>query len=344
MPSDAVLFRVVDLFFREQKSANDIAKELGISREAVYPLIAKARERDLVRLVPPQDKALATAIASKFGLDAKHVTVVNTGDTVVQQGVRDLRSEYVAAKAADIALELIKEIGRTRDPVTLGLGPGRATLDFSKHLCLLLRSEPKVPKLRLVAISSGCPADTPEYASTSFFNLFPQEVVAASVGLFSETLVTQREFEKIRRDGRPGVGEAFAVKDEIDVVATAMGATCDEHDLLRQLILRSSDAKKRHSLIDGEWVGNVQYRSYSKKGPILQRADDLRAVTLFELSDFADWATRRGKHVILMARTCGLCGKTKAQALQPLLSVKSLKVWSELVTDVRTVRELVAAT
>ena len=115
-------------------------------------------------------------------------------------------------------------------------------------------------KLKLVAISAGCPADSPEYASTSFFNLFPPHLLERQVGLFAERLAPVKTFEGIRQ--RAGVKEAFAARDNIDV------------------------------------------------------------------------------HMILIARQCGVCGRTPAEALQPLLNNANLRVFSTLVLDAATAREL----
>ena len=65
-----------------------------------------------------------------------------------------------------------------------------------------------------------------------------------------------------------------------------------------------------------------------------------RAVTLFELEDLARVAGQKNKHVILIARQCGICGRTRAEALQPLLANPGLKVFSTLVMDAATAREL----
>jgi hypothetical protein len=49
---------------------------------------------------------------------------------------------------------------------------------------------------------------------------------------------------------------------------------------------------------------------------------------------------RDGKHVILIARQCGNCGLTRARALLPLLQNPALKVWSHIVMDIATAKEL----
>jgi hypothetical protein len=68
----------------------------------------------------------------------------------------------------------------------------------------------------------------------------------------------------------------------------------------------------------------------------------LRAVTLYEPEDLARITGQKNKHVILIARQCGICRRTRAQTLRPLLTNPSLKVFSTLVMDAATAKELLA--
>ena len=68
----------------------------------------------------------------------------------------------------------------------------------------------------------------------------------------------------------------------------------------------------------------------------------MRAVTLFELEDFVRMADSKNKHVVLIARQCGVCGRTRAAALRPLLTTPRLRVWSDLVMDEATARDLLS--
>ena len=224
---DDLLFRIVALFF-QKKTVRQIAGELGLNRESVYPLLARARDRGFVQLVPPVEEAKAEAVATKFRCPPGSIRVVNVGDKRF--------GKHVAASAAELVLGVIEEVGQAKGkdrPVGLGLGPGRVTLDLSRCLNELLQSNPGATKLKLFAISAGGPAESPQYAPTSFFNLFPEDRVVGQVGLFAETLVPAQDFKDIKR--RPGVSEAFDARDEIDVVVTAMGDIDDEHDLLTGL-------------------------------------------------------------------------------------------------------------
>ena len=88
------------------------------------------------------------------------------------------------------------------------------------------------------------------------------------------------------------------------------------------------------------WLGNVQYRPFTAKGPAPEAPQELRAVTVFELKDLVDLAANPEKEVILMARQCGVCARAHAGALSALLSNPSLKVFSRLVLDAATARGL----
>ena len=327
--SDEVLFKIVDLFFRQKMTVQQIARSVGLSRQAIYPLLAKARDRGFIALNPPVAQERANQIIRKFKCPAGSITVVNVSDQRM--------AEHVAAAAAARVLVLIKTLGESGlETVGLGLGPGRATLDFSRHLASLLPTHASLPKLKLFAISAGGPATTPEYASTSFFNLYPRDAISESVGFFAETLVPSSDLKNIRE--RPGVREAFEQKDEIGIVVTAMGDIEDEHDLLRVFLQKSRVDVL--ALQRSGWVGNVQYRPFTKAAPVLERDKELRAVTLFELDEFVQLAKTKNRHVVLIARQCASCGRNRAKAIHPLLRSPALKVWSEIVMDLSTANEL----
>lgn len=87
----------------------------------------------------------------------------------------------------------------------------------------------------------------------------------------------------------------------------------------------------------------MQYRPYTHDDYAVEGRDDYRAATLFELDNFYTMAREKKRDVVLIARQCGVCGKSRARALRPLLPVPKLKVWSKLVLDVATARDLLSA-
>jgi DNA-binding transcriptional regulator LsrR (DeoR family) len=340
---DAVVFRIAQLFLGERSAgispsaiAEQVTREFhrqpALTREAIYPLIGEAVRRGFLKLVPPVNQQLADRVSERFpSLGTSILRVVETA------GPHD--NAKVAAIAAEVAMGHLAEIVKAKKSplVGVGLGPGRATLDFCRTFSSLLAGYPEPVKLNLVAISAGCPAKEPEYASTSFFNLFPAHVVASKVGLFAETLVPVEMFEQIK--GRAGVSEAFAARESIDLVVTSMGDVRDEHDLLCTFLQQSSK-RDFARLLRRKCIGNVQYRPYTATGPMKEDPGELRAVTLYELEDLVRIAGQKNKHVVLIARQCGMCKRTRAEALRPLLTNPNLKVFSTLVMDAATAKEL----
>ena len=321
-------FLVADLFFRRRKKVSEIAAELGISRESIYPTLQRLRDTNKIQYLPPLKHTTAEELTKRYHLNRDTLTVVDLND--------DPNGEHLAAVVANIALRVIKQVGQSRTGlVGLGLGPGRGTLEVARHLGNLMKSDPLTPQLRLITISSACPAKFPEYSSTAFLNLFPSSAVEERIGLFTEPIVSADDFKSLQT--RPGARDAFAAKSDIDVVITSMGDQ-HEHDLLRTLMEQADENVE--ALDRKQWLGNVMYRPYSANGPILEEGNEQRAVTLFELDDFVRMSATRNKHVILLAKSCGLCGKSKATALRPLLANNTLRVWSELVMDVKTANEL----
>jgi DNA-binding transcriptional regulator LsrR (DeoR family) len=351
-----VLLRVAELFLGDEKlNAAEIAKRVNdelhpdppLTRETVYPKLSRAREEGIIELVPPIDAELTKRLQEEFGLNPEHVRVVAT------PGARS--SSLVADTAADMAFELLGDLQKSRPgkPITMGLGPGRASLDFSRALGALLRNSPLSIRLRLVSITAGAPSDIPQFAPTSFFNLFPtsqaagawpdagdvkQEQLPDRVGFFSQSIARAGEMQAIRDS------HLFKVvaqeRNRIDLIVSSMGDPIDEHDLLRRSL--EEHGVDTQELLDQGWVGNFQYRPYTAHGPVIEPHQEYRAVTLYELEDFRRLAHEQGKYILLIARQCGICNRTRAEALRPLLTEPGLRVFNRLCLDVATAHELLS--
>jgi len=338
-----VAFRAAELFLEKEMRIPQIADVLNqefptlairITREMVYPLLQKARALELLRLVPPLEQKLAKAVEQRFGCPPGSVRVV---DCPARES-----NVNAAVAAAELAVDLVKELhSALGGTIGLGLGPGRATRDFSVAFSQRLKNDPPLPMLKLVALSAGCPATHPEYSSVSFFNLFPRTSVVEQIGLFAGTLVRCGEYDKIKN--RPGCREAFAAAKDIHLVVTSMGDMQDEHALFR--IWCNDCAKEWTPSWKDEAVADIQYRPYGANGFLRDSKSDLRAVTLFELDDLVALAGRKNRHVILIARQCGLCEprRTRARALLPILKNPHMRVFSRLVLDSPTAYELLQA-
>ncbi|MAE63260.1 MAG: hypothetical protein CMJ18_03225 [Phycisphaeraceae bacterium] len=342
LSSPIVLFRICELFF-EGKNVAQIAKALSgemkrtVSRERVYPLLRKALDEGLLRMVPPIEQTLASEVADQFEVDSDSgITVVNTATAFGRH------ADHVATVTARVAMDRILELQRKKkpgEPVHLGLGPGHGTLMFSRELSKLLQ-DPHAPKLRLYAITAGVFNDaSPEYSPLAFFNVFPPHVVDGCVALFAETVVRCVDFPVVI--GQPGVAHAFEQKENVEIVVTSMGDITDPRDQYGQYLEKHAPGKRKQ-LMDRGCIGNIQYRPYTDAGPLKESPDDLRAVTMFELDELTAMAQRKGRHVILMARRFGTRDEAmpRSAALWPLMRSRKLRVWSDLVTHVDVAREL----
>lgn len=346
MKKDMITYRVAELWLRDQKTPSEIAEVINqefpgtrLTRESVYPRLAEAVQREYIQFHPPVEETMSRDLVDRFELPAGSVRVVEC------PSVHSFAE--VSAVAAEWAGELVKEIAAHRNisMVGVGLGPGSATLDFARRFGQVIADDPDAPDLKLVAITAGSPATRPQYASSTYFNLFPRAKVKEYIGFFAETFIPRKEFDRMKqeKDRRLGVRDAFAAKDDLQLVVTSMGGVDDEHSLFRKFHdelaeLQGKGAKKLKWWDD--CVGDCQYRPYSETEPINEGPDDPRASTLFELDELVRMAETRGKHVMLIARPCYECGMTRAKAMLPLLTSPKLRVFSKLVLDSATASDL----
>ena len=331
----SILLRTCDLFFKRklatQLISDEVEAELGrlhsdfeMSREKVYELIREARRRGYFQILPPQETALRNKLEARWG-EGFHV-------------VHMTELDHLATAAAEVVAELIKGLHREgREELHLGLGAGMTSMLVAKHLAVRLRAAERLPKLVFHALTSGFRVTQPHTAPVSFFGFFeavPTEI--AYVGLFAPAFVRTRDWARMRQG--PGVKESFDRAREIDVLVTALGSPSHGHgDFFRFMQIGSE--KGLQALRRAGWIGDVQYRPYSAKEPLRIDAQ-VRAVTLFELSDLVQLAARHDKHVVLVAGPCSICRKPRTDAIRPLLIEPGLKVWKTIVTDVATAQEL----
>lgn len=304
--------------------------EKRLSREDVYGAIFEARRRDLFRIAPPSDESLQTRLCDRFGIEPDRLRVAASESRQV---------EHVCTVAAKLTAELIARVAAQRngERVHLGFGAGWTTRVVAYQLALRLQTEPNVPPLALHAVSSGFAAELTRTAPVTFFGFF--EGISRDireVGMFGPPYVRRSEYTATKN--RVGVKDAFDEKDQIDIILTSLAAQSDPHSGLRTAAKR---ARALAELERREWVGDLQNLPYSATGPITGVGH--RAVTLFELQELVGLAKGGKKHIVLVSPPCPTCGRTRAEALGPLLTQQKLKAWTHLVTDMPTARELLPA-
>ncbi|MDR0522763.1 MAG: hypothetical protein LBH00_13060 [Planctomycetaceae bacterium] len=375
--SDEMIFSVCDRYFMQlghaaKDEANDVdvdsdlncgaatgvarwvQKTKGrsdITREKIYPMFWEACHRGFLLLQPPPENLLCKKLTNRYAL-YKHpgeVTVINvSGETAAQ---------HVTSTAADTIIELIERVWREKkeqfpnDPekqaVHLGMGAGYATMLVARRLAYKIRSGAEVPHIVLHAISSGgfLPHEPHKSPSTYFSFFDPALMNVKFVALFSATVVSSDDYEK--QKSNPAIRYSFEQRDDIDIIVTSLAAADHRHGLLEQYLTHLVDQqlispevlKKMHN---AGWVGDVQFRPYSADGPLPESVCPVRAVTLFELDELVQMANERknGKYIVLVAGPCGECGESKKHALQPLLANEKLRLWTHLIVDAKTAKEL----
>lgn len=326
--------------------------EVPLTRENFFDYIGEGLKSGIIEFNPPEDMVFPPKIREMFDIqDRSDGSIISVVDSTIFDSKAFLPGAHVTSLAATLVLKLIKELAKMKNSgtvkdkaVTLGFGPGRTTLSFCRFLSKKLQHETEPLKLKLVALSGGCLGTESQLAPTSFFNLFPEWV--ESVGLFAETLIECQRFSKMRSDfeSHPGL-EAFAERERIDIIVTSVGDIDDDHDLLASFYKAAKNEPQELKTKSG-YVGSVLYRPYSASGPIEETGDQLRAVSLFELKELVQRVkTDRNKYHVVLAHSCPSCSKprrSRAVALHPLLANKNLRLWTHLIMDIATAKELVA--
>ena len=333
---DTLLVTVCERFLGEHKVI-DIVEWLqeehgvAIKRENIYPLLREARKRGYLSVHPPPDGLLRQRICDRFDQKKDNVHVLRVrGET---------SRDHVADAAAELIVKLIHEVGEDKKRVRIGLGGGGTIMEASRALASRLRSESSLPDLALHAVTSGFDVANPWTAPVCFLAYFAEAAPNIEyVGLFAPPAVEAREYEHAK--SRPGVAESFRMAKDIDIVVTSMASAHDEHGELNRFMNFGGKKNRRlASLKKSGWVGDVIYHPYAKSGPIAT-TEGMRAVSLFDLEDLIALAARPKKHVVLVVAPCGICGKSKGNALRPLLENRGLKLWSHLFLDLTTAQSL----
>lgn len=373
--SDELVFAVCDRFLshlaqqydpRSNKSENERAgsaaaiadwlnKQWGrkdLTRERIYPLFWEAVRRNYLFLQPPREMHFAKRMAEVFGV-GQYAADKETIQIVNRRGPDALA--HVATVGADLVLSLIKKLGKKKKEqgaadqrVHVGLGGGFSSMMVAKRLASRLYSDLKCPPLVLHALTAGgFLVDQPQKAPVTYFSYFDDLLTETEfVGLFSAPVVPSSAYEQVI--AHPGVHESFERAEEIEIIVTSFATAHDDHGLLSQYLkhLIKKGELRREVLEEMEamgWVGDVQFRPYSPTGAIVEGCP-VRAVTLFEISDLVELAKMPDKYVVLLAGPCSECGITKTEAMIPLLTQPSLRLWTHLVTDVQSAAELLSRT
>jgi len=332
---------------------HNVKGRADITREKIYPMFWEACNRGFLLLQPPAEHHLRKKLENNFALyrHPGEITVVNVSGQNAAQ--------HVTSTAADQIVELIERVGKEKkerypnepekQAVHLGMGAGFATMLVARRLAYKIRAGIEVPPIVLHAISSGGFLPNEPYKSPStYFSYFdPALMDVKFIALFSATVVSNSDYESQKTN--PAIRYSFEKRDEIDIMVTSLASADHEHGLLGRYLTHLVDQRLMSrnvltKMYEAGWVGDVQFRPYSADGPLPENVCPVRAVTLFELDELVRIAKDRanGKYVVLVAGPCGECGATKKFALRPLLANEQLRLWTHLIVDAKTAKELLS--
>jgi len=225
------------------------------------------------------------------------------------------------------------------------LGAGFATMMLAQRMAARIYSDINCPRLVLHALSAGgFLVSEPHKAPTSYVSYFEGALPKVEyVALYAETVVNADEdYARVKQN--PGVRRSFDRRHEIDIVVTSLADARHEHGLLVRFLTSLIEEGVLESgvlerMLAAGWKGDVQFRPYTARGPLIEECP-VRAVTLFELPELVALSRQPNKYVVLLGGPCAECGASKKEALLPLLSEPNLRLWTHLVTDVQTAKEL----
>jgi DNA-binding transcriptional regulator LsrR (DeoR family) len=298
------------------------------SRERVHKEVANGIRRGYVRLCPPNDFVIAERLADKFDLDLPKIRVVKTATGTPT-------AEHVATQAAEMLLEMIKNIADAVGRVHIGFGAGYTVQRIARSLSILLRAEEDVPALTIHALSSGFSVEDPTTAPVVFLSYFTDISPRIEfVGLFAPAVVRCDEYAHIKE--LPGVRPSFDRRGQIHIAISSMAQRSDPHGLLSKFMDMGGE-RGRSALREAGWVGDVHWRPFSTTGPILVDSE-IRATTIFEIDELVERLKQPNKHNMLSVAPCNWCGCSKAEALLPLLTQPSLRAFDCLIIDAETAR------
>jgi len=333
---DPIVSRVCEMMINERFTTDAIsvwlrAKGHNCSREKVYPILSEAMDRGFLRISPPVEADLRDKLGRKYSGAPSNILVVNAGGPNT--------TENIAAKAAELTLDLIRESGKDR--VQVGFGAGDTIKRVAKDLAKQLRHESGIPRLVLRALGTGFAPTDPSTCATTFFSYFSDLAdrnLVTHIGLFANPFVRWTRYREAK--AQQGVAPAFEGREEIDIIIMTIANANDEHALLRQFLKLASPTAVR-KLMDLGWVGDVLWRPFSATGPIT-RSTSIRPITVFELEELVHFARTPGKRLILVVGPCPFCGRSKSLPLRALLTEPTLQICTDLVTDADTANELLA--
>ncbi len=307
--NDQLLYLVAKLYYEQDLTQQEIGEQLGLSRFKVQRLLARAREKGIVRIevVPPADQGfthLEAELQKTFGLKG----------AVVVPG--EYRSERVLRKVLGLtAAEVLPDLMKGKRHI--GLGCGRTIMETLDHLNI---EEPQA--VTIVPLFGGVENMEPEFQ----VNALVQKLAAALGGeyrpIYAPVIAGSAE-ARATIISDPMIKPVIDMWDSLDMAIVGIGCSLATYG---SAFMRAIGEKDRADIETSQAAGDVCRQMFRITGEPcrLDLNSRLIAMSLEQL-----------KRVPLVVAVAG--GKAKVRAILGALRGGYVKF---LISDEATVRQV----
>ncbi|MDB5526672.1 MAG: putative sugar-binding domain protein [Rhizobium sp.] len=298
--------RAVWLYYGKSKTQDQIAAELGVSRQIVQRLIALAQTEKLIRfeLVHPMAECieLAERLKERFELQYCEVSLNELGS-----------AEDISSVAQLAALHLENHL-QQKAPLTIGIGNGKTMREVSRRLRPINR-----PQHKCVSLMGNLTRD----GRASHYDVVTwlSERSSAQCYPLPMPVVTNTVEERQVLQAQPGYKNLRALVDEASLLMMGIGYWGHEATLYKDGFITAAETRQA---MDSGAMGELLGSAINERGEIVSDAAYHSRLTSFSLTAPADRPT------IIVAS-----GKNRAAAV---IAALSGRLANGLITDENTAR------
>lgn len=242
---------------------DEIARELGISRQVAQRLVAQAQAAGIVKVRIDHPIAacldLAARLRSRFGLRLADVAPAGVG---------------ITGLAALTAALIERELARTQ-PITLAIGTGRTL-----RAAVARMSRIDCPQHRIVSLAGNIAPDGSAAYYNVLFNL--SEMVTARSYPLMVPVIAESAAEKASLHRQPGNSRVIAMAAQADTAIVGLGDLGPQAPLLQDGFL--SEAELTALRMQGG-VGEILGRAYDISGAFLPFEERVASASLPSASE-----------------------------------------------------------
>lgn len=286
---DQLIYQVTLLYYEENKSQTDIAKQLGISRPTVAQFLKESRQRGIVqiKILPPLSSGadLSKQLLEKFNLQTAMITKSEEHDQQTKVHIGQALADFVEHRAYGIQ--------------SIGIGWGSTLYEFVQAANSL-----DFKHLTIVPMMGGASMELQHLHSNHLcFRL--AEKYQAAVSYYYAPAIADHALLKEELMKSSFIREAHKRALEVDLAIVSLGNPAQSSTYKQLGVVSQADEE---AILHNKIVGDALASFYDKEGTIVPTAltDRMVGLSLEELEMM--------KEVVVVAS-----GKPKAPSLFALL-------------------------